>query len=178
MKVKMIMACDINNGIGYRNELPWPRDIEDMRMFKRLTVGNQNNAVVMGHNTWLSLPPNRRPLVDRMNMVLTNKTRSSYEPNVVFFKSLDDIRWLLDDSNDCYDELWIIGGKSIYEQAIHSLPISEIMLTTFKQCYNCDIFCDIKQLLNNYNLEFDTKLVFDNSTRKVECLEVKQRTIG
>ena len=178
MKINMIMACDLNHGIGYQNSLPWPRDVEDMRMFKRRTTGNGNNAILMGYKTWDSLPESRRPLPERMNIVLTRKSRSTYEPNLCFLKSLDDIKWLLDDSWSVYDELWIIGGKTVYEQAIHSLPISEILLTTFKRCYNCDVFCDIKKLLDEAKIQYDAKFIYENDTRKVEMLEVKQRTIG
>jgi len=178
MKVKMIMACDLNNGIGFNNSLPWPRDIEDMRMFKKMTTGKGNNVIVMGYNTWDSLPSNIRPLPNRMNVVLTSKVCSSHEPNLCYLSSIDDIKGLLDDSSNCYDELWIIGGKTLYLQAIQSLPIFEIWLTTFKQNYTCDIFCNIQALLNKANLEFDSKLVFENTTRKVECLKVKQRTIS
>lgn len=179
MKIKMIMACDLNNGIGFQNGLPWPRDIEDMRMFKKSTIGKGNNALLMGKRTWDSLPHSRRPLPERMNIVLTSKPRSTYEPNLCFLQTFDAVKCFLDDSQRSeYDELWIIGGKTIYEQAIHYLPITEILLTTFKQSYDCDVFCDIKKLLDNSQLIYDTTVIFENNKRKVETLEVKQRTIS
>jgi dihydrofolate reductase len=177
MKVKMIMACDLNNGIGCGNGLPWPRDVEDMRMFKRLTTGHGNNAVIMGYKTWMSLPENRRPLSGRMNFVITSKRIYTYEPNVCFLQTFDDVMRLIEDSNNNYNEFWIIGGKSIYEQATCFMPISEIHLTTFKQTYACDVFCNIRKLLDIYNISYDTKFVYENTTRKIECLQVKQRTV-
>jgi len=179
MKIKMIMACDLNNGIGFQNDLPWPRDIEDMRMFKKRTTGKGNNAILMGNKTWESIPQSRRPLPDRMNIVLTSKLRSTYEPNLCFLRSFDDVKWLLENQgSSVYDELWIIGGKTIYEQAIRSLPISEVLLTTFKQRFKCDVFCDLKKLLGDAKVEYDIKFIYENDTRKVEMLEVKQRTIS
>lgn len=179
MKIKIIMACDLNNGIGFQNGLPWNRDYEDMKMFKKRTTGKGNNAILMGYKTWESLPQTKRPLPERMNIVLTRKARSAFEHNLCFLQSFDELKGLLESSeSSVYDDMWIIGGKTIYEQAIHTLPVSEVLLTTFKQCYNCDVFCDLKKLLRDTQVEYDTKLIYENDTRKIEILEVKQRTIS
>ena len=42
-----------------------------MLRFKRLTVGEGNNAVLMGRTTWESLPEAYRPLDNRLNIVVT-----------------------------------------------------------------------------------------------------------
>ena len=54
--------------IGRNNELLF-RFKHDMEFFKETTIGN---IVLMGYNTYLSLP--RKPLVGRINFVLTRKT--------------------------------------------------------------------------------------------------------
>lgn len=178
MKVKMILACELNNGIGKQNSLPWPRNAADMKMFKRLTCGNGNNAVVMGYNTWKSLPSDRRPLVDRMNIVLTKKLLVSDEPSLCFVKSFDEISVFLKNSVREYDELWIIGGKTVYETSINHFQVSEVHLSTFKQNYHCDVFCDIRQLLLASKLNYNSLIVYEDEERKVEVLKVKQRAIS
>ena len=54
----MIVAHTRGRGIGFRGKLPWKLP-DDMARFKRLTIGDGNNAVVMGKKTWLSL--SKRP---------------------------------------------------------------------------------------------------------------------
>ena len=51
--MKLILACDPNGGIGYQNTLPWTNIRGDLPRFKALT---DNGVVVMGRNTWESLP--------------------------------------------------------------------------------------------------------------------------
>lgn len=61
----IIVAADLRNGIGIRNTLPWHLS-DDLKRFKAIT---SENVVIMGRNTWFSLP--KRPLPNRQNVVLT-----------------------------------------------------------------------------------------------------------
>ena len=60
MLFNVIVAHDKKNGIGYKNKLPWHLE-HDMNMFKMLT---SNNVVIMGKNTWESLPIKPLPIGD------------------------------------------------------------------------------------------------------------------
>ena len=66
--VKIIVAVDKKGAIGKNNDLLYTIK-EDLKNFKELTSGN---IVVMGRNTWDSLPI--KPLPNRTNIVLTKKT--------------------------------------------------------------------------------------------------------
>ena len=55
MKFNIIVAKCNNNGIGINNTLPWNIP-GDLKRFSKLTTGSGNNAIIMGKNTWLSLP--------------------------------------------------------------------------------------------------------------------------
>ena len=89
--MNLIVAHCKNRGIGFKNQLPWKLTL-DMHRFKKLTIGNKNNAVIMGRNTWESLPLKFRPLPKRTNIILTTKmdnTLNTIDPNVPkFFPSL------------------------------------------------------------------------------------------
>ena len=61
----IIAAIDSNNGIGKDNKL-LVHIKEDLQRFKQLT---ENNIIIMGYNTWESLP--NKPLPNRINYVLT-----------------------------------------------------------------------------------------------------------
>ena len=69
----MNIICVIDkktNGIGYKNDL-LVRLKKDIRYFKKITTEKQNsssnikNLVIMGRNTWYSIPKKFRPLNDR-----------------------------------------------------------------------------------------------------------------
>jgi dihydrofolate reductase len=67
MQITAILAIDSSMLIGSKNGLPWHIP-EDMKRFKEFTTGC---IVVMGRNTYLSLPDKFRPLPNRRNIVIT-----------------------------------------------------------------------------------------------------------
>ena len=56
-RFNIIVAIDEENGIGKNNTIPW-NNPTDMKNFRLLTIGNGNNAVIMGKNTYLSFGKN------------------------------------------------------------------------------------------------------------------------
>ena len=129
--MKLIIACDPNGGIGYQNTLPWSNIQGDLPRFKRLTEGQ---LVVMGRNTWDSLP--KKPLPNRINIVVTS--RPFVEHGVA------TINTLLNYS----DSYWLIGGASLVEQSWSF--INEIHLTKVYDHYTCDTFIDLLYVEHNY----------------------------
>ena len=109
MTVSLIWAEAADRVIGAHGTLPW-RLPEDQQMFKRLTTGA---TVVMGRATWDSLPASVRPLPGRRNVVLTRQAGWSAPGAEV----VHDLAAALDDSAG---DVWVIGGASIYEQALGS----------------------------------------------------------
>src|ERR1041384_5288384 len=76
---KAIVAMSLNRVIGKDNKLPWHLP-EDLRWFKKLTMGN---VIIMGRKTWDSIG---KPLPNRESIVLT---RSQIDiPNVRTIRSL------------------------------------------------------------------------------------------
>ena len=138
MKVKMIVAMDEQNGIGLNNKLPWYFK-EDMKYFSKITKGNGNNAIVMGKNTWLSIP--KKPLPKRHNIILS-KTQNY---NGDGYETLREFS-----CNYNYDELWIIGGSQIYNLFMNNEMVDEIHITKIKGNYHCDTF--FPMLPSNYKL--------------------------
>ena len=43
-----ILACDKNGGIGNEYGLPWPFNEDDLSFFRKTTIGNGNNVIIMG----------------------------------------------------------------------------------------------------------------------------------
>ena len=129
--MKLIIACDPNGGIGYENKLPWTHIQGDLPRFKQLTA---NYPVIMGRNTWDSLP--RKPLPNRTNIVVTSRP---FEHEGV--SCIDQIlQWA--------DFYWIIGGATLINS--YWEYINEIHLTRTHAHYTCDTFIDLLYIENNY----------------------------
>ena len=110
MMLKMILAMDLDGCIGKENGLPW-RLQSDMLRFKRLTVGQGNSAVLMGRTTWETIPERFRPLVDRINIVVTRNRNYALSDAYVTYSIENGIEHA---SNNNCDECWIIGLSLIH----------------------------------------------------------------
>jgi dihydrofolate reductase len=131
--MKLILACDPNGGIGYKNKLPWDKIQGDLPRFKRLTDGG---VVVMGRNTWESLP--KKPLPNRVNVIIS-KTMNQIDDAIV----LPNIGRLKD-----AHEVWVIGGSSLIKSVWND--IHEIHLTLVLAEYTCDTFIDLVKLKEDF----------------------------
>ena len=140
MLFNIIAAVDIDGGIGKNNQLPWYNK-EDLKHFSKVTRGNGNNAIIMGVNTWNSLP--KKPLPRRVNIVLSSKfnciTNIKYE-NTWFCNNLDQLNSIPQFKHMEFDECWYIGGEKLYTSIINKSNIDKIIITRINGSYNCDTF--------------------------------------
>lgn len=136
MKIKIIAAVCKNNGIGKNNCLPW-NSKTDLKYFSKTTKGNNNNAVLMGRNTWKSL---KKPLVNRFNIILSSQDLDDSSPNVKVLKNIDEAIEFAYSKN--FDVLWIIGGAQVYQTFLneHYNLIEECLITEIQEDYDCDTF--------------------------------------
>lgn len=146
----IIAAMDKNQGIGYKNQLPWPYIREDMIRFMKITKGKGNNCVIMGKNTYLSIG---KPLLNRVNIVISttldllniietsitkiNSTDTNKE-GIQIVSSLDDA--LLHCEKENYDNIYIIGGAVLYNHCINDTRCKELLLTLIDDEYDCDVY--------------------------------------
>tara|TARA_Y100000389_G_C17448858_1_gene513348 strand:+ start:1989 stop:2498 length:510 start_codon:yes stop_codon:yes gene_type:complete len=137
MIFKIIVAHDLHYGIGNDNSLPWNFP-EELKRFSKLTRGEGNNAIIMGKNTWESLP--KKPLPKRDNLILSTSLELEINtPKNAYIKTFSDISSL---DKFCeeqkYDTVWIIGGSKIYEQYLHHNKVEQIYITKIHKIYDCD----------------------------------------
>lgn len=104
--ITIIAAVARNRAIGYRNRLIY-RLPNDLKRFKALTTGH---TIIMGRNTFLSLPKGALP--DRRNIVLS-RTVAGHD-GCDTYKSLDEALG----SCRADEDIYIIGGASIYRQTV------------------------------------------------------------
>lgn len=116
--IKMIVCSDINGAIGYENKLLFNIK-EDLQFFKKMTTGHK---IVMGYNTWMSLP--KKPLPNREHYILTSRNDIIESENVHVIRSIEDIVEL-----GKYDDIFIIGGGKLYNDMIYKGLVDEVYLT-------------------------------------------------
>ena len=145
LPLHIIAAIDKNNGLGINNTIPWHLSA-DLKYFKKITTevtaANKQNAVIMGRKTWDSIPDKYKPLPERLNIVLTRNQNIQLPENVLSFSSLEQATKTLNQPPQAnnIENLFIIGGASIYEQAINLPDCSKLYLTHLKKEYHCDTF--------------------------------------
>jgi len=144
MIINIAVAITKNCGIGLNGGLPWPHLKSDMALFSKRTTGSGNNAVLMGKNTWCSIPENRRPLKNRINIIISSSLPTSSCSSHIFSSINDALTFC--ESEKC-DELWIIGGSRIYDEFLNTYcdKINRLYITCVcsNHEYECDTFIDI-----------------------------------
>ena len=104
--MNLIAAVSRDWGIGKNGDLLFHIK-QDMKFFKETTM---NHVVVMGRKTLDSFP-NKKPLVNRVNIVLTRDKEFSRE-GVIAVHSLDE---LLAEVKKYNDDVFVIGGGEVYK---------------------------------------------------------------
>jgi len=175
--MEAILATDISGGIAREGVIPW-KSKKDMKFFLQKT---QNNVVIMGKNTFLSLPENCRPLKNRLNIVLTrdpyyyiNNPEYMQHPNLIFTDDENIHNYIQQNREKIYEiysnvglnslssnfKIFFIGGKKIYEKYI---PLCEtVWHTTIKRYWSCDLFFNY-----DYQNLFKAELVEEDDELKI-----------
>lgn len=126
-KISIIVAIASNNAIGKNNELLWKLS-DDLKRFKKITTGHK---VVMGRNTFLSLP--NGPLPNRKNVVITDREDEEFEGCEMAY-SIEEALVNVKEN----EEAFIIGGGMIYKQFLPHA--SKLYLTRINREFDADTF--------------------------------------
>ena len=130
--MELIVAIDSNNGMGYKNKMPWKCPAE-LKIFSTKTKGT---TLLVGYNTAVNLPH----LPGRNIVCLTHSPPTNISlPN--------DITFITDLTNMTYTtNMFVAGGKKTYEATIPM--VDKIHLSRMKTSYTCDTFFDMNLLKN------------------------------
>jgi dihydrofolate reductase len=170
MVYSLILACTLDGGIGLNNNIPW-NIREETELFKKITTDKncyiKKNAVIMGRNTWDSLP--FKPLKNRINIIITSNVKKidTSNDNIYVFHNLENA-FRFCEENVCINKVFVIGGKSLYDLCLYnekySKYIDNIHLSIIKDKYTCDTFIDLKYLLKTYKkYNIYNDIVFNSS---------------
>lgn len=113
--ISIIAAVAKNRAIGFENKLIYWLP-NDLKRFKALTTGH---TIIMGRNTYLSLPKGALP--NRRNVVLSTTVKAL--PGCDVYPNLETALESCKGDEDVY----IIGGARVYEQA---MPLADRLCLT------------------------------------------------
>lgn len=154
--MKLIVAVDKNWAIGIKNQL-LVRIPADMRFFKSETTGK---VVVMGRKTLESFP-NKKPLNDRINIVITKDRNYTLEGAKVVHSIEEALEVTKGYSSE---DVYVIGGESIYNQLLPYCDTAYVTRIDF--AYEADTYfpnleempqwkvADISEEETYYNIEY------------------------
>lgn len=161
MIVSLIVAADEKQGIGYKNQLLCYLP-NDLKYFKRITSGH---PVIMGRKTYESIG---RPLPNRKNLVLTGTVKSIEGCTVA--GSLHEAL----QSEEIKDaaEVFIIGGDSVYKQAIDLA--NKVYLTRIHHSFEADAWFPVLPA-SAWKLTEATQAAADEKNAYAHTFEVYER---
>lgn len=144
----IVAATDNNLGIGQHGGLPW-RLKKEMKYFADVTsqapTGKQN-VVIMGRNSWVSIPEKFRPLKNRINIVITSNPTFELTGTAVksqqncLAQSLDDALLQIEKQfSDIVHKVFVIGGAQLYKAALEHADLERILFTSIKNEFECDV---------------------------------------
>lgn len=140
----MIACIDEDRGLGKDNELIYHTK-EDMAYFKQATTGG---IVIMGRNTYTSIPEKYRPLPNRINYVLSHNPPEIVEPRLAE-QAIPDL-YIRNDLGTIIREakalavlkglpqIFIIGGAELYYMAMSHADM--LILTEVAAVSEADVF--------------------------------------
>lgn len=155
MSFSVIVAATTSGGIGLDGDLPWRNLLTlDLKNFKEITTGTKSlkcrNAVIMGRKTWQSLPEEKRPLPHRLNIIVSqakqqqlhNQFKNSNDIEIV--GSLSEALELVASAkyHDQIERSFVIGGVSLFNEALEHPALQSIYLTEVLTDFVCDRFID------------------------------------
>ena len=128
MRKSIIVAMDLNNGIGYQNRLPW-RLPADLRLMKQTTMGHH---LIMGRKTYESIG---KPLPGRTSIIVTRSASYQAEGCLVAH-SVPEALSLAESRGE--DEVFFFGGSQIY---VEGFPYTDrIYLTHIQSEFKVDAY--------------------------------------
>lgn len=136
--ITLIAARSKNGVIGNKGLIPWHCP-DELRFFARTT---RNSIVIMGRNTWESLPQKYRPLPSRVNIIVSAvmfEQEIRVVDKAIIAGSIDHALEIADEC--CHDRnIFVIGGGSLYSQFLERDLIDRMIISTINQECKGDIF--------------------------------------
>lgn len=154
--ITIIAAIGLNNELGKNNDLIWHLPA-DLKRFKKVTTGHH---ILMGRNTFESIG---KPLPNRTTVIIT-RNDNYFKDGCLVANSIEKALEIAQNDN----EIYIIGGAQIYQQAITSNLVDKLDITIVNASFDADVFfpkidTDTWKEVSRENFKADEKNKFDYS---------------
>jgi dihydrofolate reductase len=137
--IDLVVAVDLDWGIGKADALPWPRLRGDLAHFRKLTsstaLEHGRNAIVMGRKTWQSKEVGGKPLARRLNVVVS-RSPLAVPDGVLATGSVEAAVEAAAGAG--VERVFVVGGAQIYLVALASPRLRFVYLTRVAGRYGCD----------------------------------------
>jgi thymidylate synthase/dihydrofolate reductase len=132
--MNLIIAIDINGGIGLNGKLPWNIK-EELQIFKEKTMGGD---IIVGYNT-------------SNGSNLTEKLKGRRVHVIHNLQELKDTIQKLEETQNLQN-VWICGGKFVYEKVLtyYHDKVKQIHISIIKESYKVDTKINLDLLLNDW----------------------------
>ena len=139
----IILAIDENYGIGKNNSLPWYCS-RDLKHFKNLTIGN---IIIVGRKTWQSMPQEK--ILKNRNVIVISSSPEKLK-GVYVCSSLQSALNSAYENRFKSQEILVVGGASIYKDALQHEDLNCIHITYIHGKYDCDTFVNMYHYLSKF----------------------------
>jgi dihydrofolate reductase len=110
---------------------------------KKVKDPTKRNAVIYGRISYFGVPDDKRPLRNRLNVVLTTQPENYQFPaEVITANSLTQALEKLQDPkiSSEIENVWILGGSAVYKESMASPHCHKVYLTRIMHEFECDTF--------------------------------------
>ncbi|XP_049435883.1 dihydrofolate reductase [Epinephelus fuscoguttatus] len=141
-----IVAVCPDLGIGNNGNLPWHpvRLNNEFKHFRKMTSTpsekGKQNVVIMGRKTWFSIPEKNRPLNNRINIILSRELKVPPAGAHLAPDFSSALRLVDSELAEQADQVWVIGGSSVYKEMMESLGTRRLFITRILKQFECDTF--------------------------------------
>tara|TARA_B100001094_G_scaffold202437_1_gene196344 strand:- start:602 stop:2074 length:1473 start_codon:yes stop_codon:yes gene_type:complete len=136
MKFNIVVSLNNHNIIGENDDL-LIHSKKDLRNFQKITTeGEHKNIIIMGYNTWLSIPETKRPLKNRINIILSRNHSIVENNDTKLCRSLDQA---FDYCKELKGVIFVIGGSQIFNECLkqeYYKDLYRIYVTKFDDNYH------------------------------------------
>jgi len=189
-KFNIILATDKNGGIGYNNKLPWGFNLDKQYFHNKITVNSifpliNKNILIMGYKSFIEFNKNKLEniiiYVIARDVEMLNSSNSNND--IVYFNTFQDaIEKSIEQAKELYSDIWVLGGKKIYEEALSHPLCDKIYLTLINGIFKSDIHISLSEYNIKWNkeiirtdLNYNDKLTYELIFKEGELLNNKSK---
>jgi dihydrofolate reductase len=147
----IVVAIDRDSGIGKNGGIPWHIPSE-LKEFQALTTSGVTNIVIMGRNTWESLP--KKPLPKRFNFIVSTTMTSHFHNSIEEYSVFNNLEQALSATRQINSNahVYVIGGQRLYMESLEHPMCKKAYVTHIKASFGCDTLFPLDVLHRNYVL--------------------------